>query len=1129
MLKKIFLLLLVPLFYASFSSAQCKWKNIDSLIFQTPGVIDTGINAAEVYHTSPQTYGAHNPHTGDSLGLYFNVQNSVPTGWLYHRTFATCIGGRYQFSFYYKSYSTDVCLCDFTVNIYDSTTLISTSSFSNVSNSVWTRYISPTFISTKPLFKVELLTNISTSTCNGSGNDLCVDDMVLKNCHYNFTDNFFVCSSNQNYNIHDSIPVSAGITNINGAWAGPSALTGGYLGTFNPTLDLNGNYIYTFPISPIGRCFSDTADVSINTVICTGSCPILRLNHDTTVCKNSLVQLKAKLDTGFIQSVVWTPSWGLSNPNIYNPTTTVTKDTMYHVTVNAASPLTLIANGDFSLGNVSFTSSYIYCSATVPPGSCVQSWGLLSCDDYYTIGTCPHNFHSRFSTFGDHTTGSGNMMIVNGSIIAGTSVWCQTVPVSPNTNYTFSGWFTNVDSFSSSTNLPLWALEINGVQLATFSPSVTAGIWLHQTAVWNSGANTTASICIVDNAVNGGGNDFALDDLSFNMTCTLTDSVRVLANIAPTISLPKDSFLCNSVNVNIVPATTGKPLPTLAWQNGSTTSTFNATTLGTYWCDATNVCGTKRDSMKISLGSAPTSIDLGLHRTICNQSPYNLVPTLVSSTPVSYKWQDSTTVDTFKVLSNGLYFVRAYNNCGSVWDTVTLTLKTAPTVDLGATQTVCNQNSFVLNPTVTGSANLYYKWQDSTTTASYNATTSNTYFVRVYNECGSVWDTVSVNFNHSPTVDLGLRKSLCDSSHYLLTPLVTGTPTLNYKWQDSSANATFNAISSGIYFVRVYNQCGSVWDTTSVIFNFKPNVTLGKDTIICDATNFIIVANTTGNQPQSYAWNNGAISLNNTVQKTNNYILKATNFCGSDADTIHVSFMQSPTLTFAQHKIKECFVAPVVLNAITTGTKPLKYAWSNGSVDTSIVVSHSGKYILSVSNYCKTATDTVLVNLIPMPNKIYFASNFTICDDTFMYFNAQNNGSKFLWNTSDTSAIIKANQAGLYVVKITNQKICSVLDSVQLKTIDCRPGLVVIPNAFTPNNDGVDDVFMPILLDNAHLISFKIFNRWGQLIYATNIINKGWDGKFQGNDEEIGTYIFTVDYLNFDKPETLKGNVTLLR
>ena len=1041
------------------------------------------------------------------------------------------VSGRYKFSFYFRSLPSDACLCGITVRIYDGTTLVDSVRYSNIPTT-WQQYVSPVFTATTGAMNWQIYTNVSNTTCNQSGNDLCVDDVVLKNCHYDFTDNFFVCSGNQNYNIHDSIPASAGITNITGAWTGPSTLTGGYLGTFNPALDLNGNYIYTFPISPFGRCYSDTADVSVNTVICTGSCPILRLNNDTTVCKNSLVQLKAKLDTGRISTILWSPSWGLSNPNIYNPTTTVTKDTMYHVTVSALSPLTLIANGDFSLGNVSFTSSYIYCSASVPPGFCVQSWGLLSCDDYYTINTCPHNTHFRFSTFGDHTTGSGNMMIVNGATTAGTSVWCQTVPVAPNTNYTFSGWFTNVDSFSSSTNIPIWALEINGTQLGTtFSPSVTAGVWLNHTAVWNSGANTTASICIVDNAVNGGGNDFALDDLSFNMTCTLTDSVRVYANIAPTISLPKDSFLCNTVNVNIIPTTTGKPVPTLAWQNGSTTATFTATTLGTYWCDATNVCGTKRDSMKISLGNSPTSVDLGIHRTICNLDSIYLKPIVVSTTPVNYKWQDSTVVDSFKATNTGFYYVRAYNNCGSVWDTTTLTFKKMPTVDLPAHQTICNQNSFTISPTVTGSANLYYKWQDSTTTATYNATTTALYFLRAYNECGSAWDTTTLTFKIKPTVDLGLRKSLCDSSQYSLIPIVTGSNILHYKWQDSSAVVPFIATSTGLYFVRVYNECGSAWDTTEIIFNNKPNVKLGNDTLICDAKTFTINSIVTGTQPISYAWNTGGTSTSCTVSQNNHCFLIASNLCGSDVDTIQVNFAKSPTVTFASHFIKQCFDNhAVILDPIETGTQPLHYLWSNASTDTALSVGTSGNYIVTITNACKSVTDSIKVNLVPMPYKVYDGAQFTICEDTSITLYAQNSGAHFWWNIGSADSAITINKTGLYTVLMNNQNFCYNTDSVFVKAIDCSHGRLVVPNAFTPNGDGVDDIFYPILIgDNAHLKSFKVYNRWGTMVFATNQINQGWDGKFQGIEQPVGTYVFYVEYYDFTEFKSLKGDVTLLR
>src|SRR5699024_6162533 len=107
-------------------------------------------------------------------------------------------------------------------------------------------------------------------------------------------------------------------------------------------------------------------------------------------------------------------------------------------------PYNLVSNGDFSMGNTGFTSTYGY---TPPPSSVLN-------EGYYSVYTNPNGVHTGFTSFGDHTTGTGRMMILNGSP-SPTSVWCQTIPVTPNTDYDFSAWFANCSASSSGASSPI--------------------------------------------------------------------------------------------------------------------------------------------------------------------------------------------------------------------------------------------------------------------------------------------------------------------------------------------------------------------------------------------------------------------------------------------------------------------------------------------------------------------------------------------------------------------------------------------------------------------------------------------------------------------------------------------------
>ena len=89
---------------------------------------------------------------------------------------------------------------------------------------------------------------------------------------------------------------------------------------------------------------------------------------------------------------------------------------------------------------------------------------------------------------------------------------------------------------------------------------------------------------------------------------------------------------------------------------------------------------------------------------------------------------------------------------------------------------------------------------------------------------------------------------------------------------------------------------------------------------------------------------------------------------------------------------------------------------------------------------------------------------------------------------------------------------------------------ILVPSGFTPNGDGKNDVIRPVLLGISKLNFFSIYNRWGQLVFTTSEVNKGWDGNFGGTAQPSGTYVYQaqgVDYLG--NSVFRKGTVVLIR
>jgi type IX secretion system substrate protein len=236
--------------------------------------------------------------------------------------------------------------------------------------------------------------------------------------------------------------------------------------------------------------------------------------NDTSLCAGSILQLNGSTTATPFVSVNWQPSVGLNNSSVLNPFASVTSTITYTLNVTALSEL--IYNGDFSAGDTGFTTGYI-------PGTGGIS-GTISNEGEYDINTNPHNSHIDFATFGDHTSGTGNMLIVNGSDNFNVPLWCQSIAVVPFSNYDFSAWLRTCNW----QNPAIFQFTINGTAIApNFYLTADTNTWVQFLQTWNSDTSSTAEICITDISTWSAGNDFAVDDISFTGLCTQTDSLTI--------------------------------------------------------------------------------------------------------------------------------------------------------------------------------------------------------------------------------------------------------------------------------------------------------------------------------------------------------------------------------------------------------------------------------------------------------------------------------------------------------------------------------------------------------------------------------------------------------------------------
>ncbi len=152
----------------------------------------------------------------------------------------------------------------------------------------------------------------------------------------------------------------------------------------------------------------------------------------------------------------------------------------------------------------------------------------------------------------------------------------------------------------------------------------------------------------------------------------------------------------------------------------------------------------------------------------------------------------------------------------------------------------------------------------------------------------------------------------------------------------------------------------------------------------------------------------------------------------------------------------------------------------------------------------------------------------TLCEGESTLLNASIPGATYLWQDGSTDSIYLTTKPGKYWVQTFFAEY-NITTSDTVEIINCEP--IYIPNAFTPNGNGINDVFK--IETNKEIIDFKliIYNRWGELIFESTDINKGWDGTFKNKTVPLGVYVYMLTGIIKDTEEQIKrnGTVTVVR
>jgi gliding motility-associated-like protein len=596
--------------------------------------------------------------------------------------------------------------------------------------------------------------------------------------------------------------------------------------------------------------------------------------------------------------------------------------------------------------------------------------------------------------------------------------------------------------------------------------------------------------------------------------CEWADSIQVNAAPLPVVELGPDVTICQGQNT-LLSAPQGF---SYAWSTGQTQQIISATAAGTYFVTVTNpgtLCASI-DSIVVNVlpvatPALPVTVPLciGEFTTLDPGAGFN-----------SYDWSTGANSQSISVTTPGVYTVTVTNPNGCT-STATTTITNYP----AAVAVVSGSNLGCLgtsNQLVATGGFASYAWSNGATTQGILVNGTGTYSVTATNANGcEASASITVTFNPLPVLNLPPIDTVCQ---YQVVTLDAGAGFSSYIWSQGSTTQTVITGAQGVYSVTVTNSQGcSASGSISVIRSQSAPVDIGDPTaVICDRGELLVLA---APVYVSYSWSTGNVNQFLTITQPGTYNVTATDAWGCvSEDSVIVTAAGLRDLDFMPSTGRTCAGSPYLLDA---GSQWGDYQWATGSVDQYLLVTTPGTYFVTVTdlNGCRFFDSTVVS--IDTPPALELGANVNICPGEVLTIDAGAGFDTYIWSTGATTQTIQVNAPGNYTVTATFAT-CTLNDIANVGD-DC-PGRIFIPNVFSPNADGLNDVFNVTYI-NLEKLEVKIYDRWGKHLFSSVDKNFRWDGEYNDNPLPEGVYYWTMDYKYTDSEivETQRGNVTILR
>jgi gliding motility-associated-like protein len=666
---------------------------------------------------------------------------------------------------------------------------------------------------------------------------------------------------------------------------------------------------------------------------------------------------------------------------------------------------------------------------------------------------------------------------------------------------------------------------------------------------------------------------------------TLVDTVDVIA--APQITLGPDTTVCHldSIEVKI---TNGVTVYEILWHDSTKRKFHRVDSASTLWVTVSNRCGVGRDTIKIdSLFSR--EVDLGPDTVLCVGDTIRM---WASDTGATYRWQDSSTQESYLVDTGGVYWVEVRNMCGSKRDTIEVFDERPPSIDIGPRDTaLCKGTNMWLIALYSRST---YRWQNGAPGAGQAVLyPGGRYWVEVTNMCGVDSDTMEVYYHEPVTLNLGNDTILCAGDSIIKSPKLGAG---RYQWQDNSTDSAYVIKTGGKYWLEFNNACSTVSDTLQVSDKQKVEVNLGKDTTVCNNVVLTLKAAYSG---ASYQWSTGATTPNIQQGASGKTWVGVSNECGTERDTIEINHEAplSPDLGpdtilcdaryFKLHlnmpagtkyswstgdfgeeiEIRQAGEVRVTVSnvcgsytarksieqqytphpqlasdttlcegtslVLSTGMTPTELSgitveWDNGTNRESRGIGQSGLYWVRLENRCGRGSDSIRVKYNPNPTLV-IGDTILCLGEELSYDYSTRDGWRMYWQDGSESSVYTVREPGEYSVEIEDANGCFGGTSFE---VELCPGEFWAPNAFSPNRDAKNEIWRAHKAD-IYDYQLSIYNRWNEVVFESSDINEGWDGNrgSDGGECPVGNYVYKVTFkeLHNHQTQVFTGEIYLIR